>query len=70
MDRRIFCTPQHTDSLWSPSILLVSGYGRLSSGVKWPGCEAPYSLRSTAEVKEVGAITPFHVRLHNLMLNI
>jgi hypothetical protein len=32
--------------------------GVLSSGLKWPGCEADHSPPSSAEVQNVGAIPP------------
>jgi hypothetical protein len=57
---RFFFSPQRPDQLWGPPSLLSNGYrgGEISSGVKRQGHEANHSPRSTAEVKNGGAIPP------------
>jgi hypothetical protein len=46
------------------------GTGRaVSSGVKRQGREADHSSKTSAEIKNGGAIPPFSSYLHNIMLN-
>jgi hypothetical protein len=62
--KRFVCAPQSPDRLWGPPNL-SSGY----RGVKLLGREADYSLPSSAEVKNGGAIPPFPSTSSWLVLN-
>jgi hypothetical protein len=45
------------------------GLGALFVGVKQPGCEAHHLPPSSAKVKDGGAIPPFDIHLHGMVLN-
>jgi len=54
--------------LTQPPTQYVSG--ALTSGVKWPGCEADHSPPSNAEVKKAWSYTSISpLRLHGVVLN-
>jgi hypothetical protein len=58
--RIFFCTPQHPDWLWVPSIQHPVQWvlGALSPEVEQPEREADHLLPSSAEVKNSGAVPP------------
>jgi hypothetical protein len=60
----------HPDRVWGLSSLLQSGLpGALSLGIQRPVREADHSHPSYAEDRNGGAISPFPIRLHGVMLN-
>jgi hypothetical protein len=56
----IFLVPQCSDWLWGPASLLDNRYCFFFLGGKLPEREADHSPPSTAQVKNDGAIPPFH----------
>jgi hypothetical protein len=57
--KKFLSTPQRSNRLWGPSILLSNAYlGLFSLKVKQPGCEAENSPLPSAEVKNGRGIPP------------
>lgn len=56
--KRLFCSPQHPDRLWSTRILLFSRYRSFLVRRNRPGRKAHHSPPSSVEVQKTGAIPP------------
>jgi hypothetical protein len=64
---RFFSSTRRPKRLWSPPIQYVPR--AVSPEVKRHGREADYSVPSSAEVKNGGAIPPPPIRIHSVVLN-
>jgi hypothetical protein len=65
--KKFFCTPQRPDRATQPLIQWVPE--DLSLNVKFPGRETDLSPPSNADVKNGGAIPPYTIYLHGVVLN-
>jgi hypothetical protein len=67
---RFLSSPQRPDRFCGPPSVLSTGYRAGSfPGGKAAGREVGHSPPTSAEVKNVGAIPPFPICLHGLVLN-
>jgi len=59
---RFLSSPKHTDQLWDPPNLLLSGYWVSFPGVQRPGYEVYPSQFCSVVVKKKGKAIPRHTR--------